>query len=354
MVSTLLERLTAALFADGNLSIRDLELLDAVAGLNRDAVNALLNRYRGRISAQTKSAIVEALKTADDGDTEILHMLYPGVALISSTSAVQRIAQETAEGVAQIIARDNLMMAHHAQDVWLDVAGEAITQWNHGGDTPDRIIGRAVRRLQSEGLTVIDYKSGIRSQTDVAVRRHIVSQVGQASGRMTMARCEDAGHDLVQTSAHFGARPAHAAWQGRVFSLSGRSKKYPDFRGVTGYGTGPGLQGWNCKHTFGMYFEGITELPTLPDKVRGMSNDEYYGATQTLRRHENGIRNTKREIAGIQQAGGDATEGRLKLGRQQAKLRAHVEATGVPRIPKREKAYGIGNEQPRALTRAAS
>ena len=40
------------------------------------------------------------------------------------------------------------------------------------------------RRLQDQahGAETIDYKSGIMSQIDVAVRRHVVSQAPQAGG----------------------------------------------------------------------------------------------------------------------------------------------------------------------------
>ena len=37
------------------------------------------------------------------------------------------------------------------------------------------------------------------------------------------------GTDLVETTAHHGARPDHAVWQGKVFSVSGTHEKYPDF-----------------------------------------------------------------------------------------------------------------------------
>ena len=49
--------------------------------------------------------------------------------------------------------------------------------------------------------------------------------------------------DLVETTAHSGPAPLMARWQGQVFSRSGKSKKYPDFRRATGYGTGARVGG---------------------------------------------------------------------------------------------------------------
>ena len=91
---------------------------------------------------------------------------------------------------------------------------------------------------------------------DVAVRRAVLTGVNQTTARMQIARADEMECDLVETTAHMGARPEHMDWQGRIFSRSGKSRKYPDFVKSTGYGTGPGLCGWNCRHSFFPYFEG--------------------------------------------------------------------------------------------------
>lgn len=350
MVSEVMTKLIRALAKDGKLTVSELELLEQASRMNAESVARILAKYNRRIATETRREVAAALRASDDGDVEILKAAYPGLGIEGSSALFVRISTETAEGLASIIARDNLKMAAGAQRVWIDVTGEAITRWNHGSATLDRIIGDAVDRLLHEGLTVIDYKSGVRSQLDVAVRRHAISQIGQASGRMTMARLEEAGHDLVRTSAHFGARPEHGAWQGRAFSLTG-SGGYPDFFAVTGYGTGPGLMGWNCRHTFGPYFPGITELDVLPERHEGMTSEGLYEATQRQRELERAIRKTKRDIHALDQAGVDNTRARLKLGRQQQRLREHVAEKKLPRQPKREKAYGVGSDRPRALSR---
>lgn len=63
-------------------------------------------------------------------------------------------------------------------------------------------------------------------------------------------------------TAHGGARPEHAEWQGKVYSRSGKSKKYPSLVDKTGYGTGPGLGGWNCRHSMFPFYEGSTRAYT--------------------------------------------------------------------------------------------
>lgn len=103
----------------------------------------------------------------------------------------------------------------------------------------------------------MDYASGRTMSVEAAVRMNVVTGVNQTALRLQDTLADEMDSDLVETTAHSGARPSHARWQGQVFSRSGKSKKYPDFRRATGYGTGPGLGGWNCRHSFHPYFDGM-------------------------------------------------------------------------------------------------
>ena len=72
--------------------------------------------------------------------------------------------------------------------------------------------------------------------------------------------------DLVLTTSHPGARigegyKGHVNWLGRVFSLSGESKKYPSFVQKCGFGQVQGICGINCRHSFLPYIDGISHNP---------------------------------------------------------------------------------------------
>ena len=79
---------------------------------------------------------------------------------------------------------------------------------------------------------------------------------------------------MVEVTAHSGARPEHAEWQGKIYSRSGKSKKYPDLVKVTGYGTGPGLGGWNCRHSMFPYYEGMGRVYTDEELEELKSKEE--------------------------------------------------------------------------------
>jgi hypothetical protein len=188
--------------------------------------------------------------------------------------------------------------------------------------------------------------TGIRTVTnavDVAVRRHIRTQIAQDGARMTLERLNDMDVALVEVSSHEGARPTHAVWQGRCYSLHGTVKidgvTYNDFYTSTNYGAVDGLLGANCRHSFGPYKHGAKRFYSPdPKHPSGLSNDEVYNLTQKQRYYERQIRAAKRELRGAQQIydkqGGiealtELSKAKDKLASRQSAMRAFIEESNA-------------------------
>ena len=160
-----------------------------------------------------------------------------------------------------------------------------------------------IKEFTRSGLRTVDYASGRTYQVDTAVRMIVRTSTAQLAGKITEANCKTTGQDLVIISQHMGSRDTHAGFQNKVFSMSGKSKKYPDIHAPLGegcaYGRPEGLQGPNCTHMFYPFWEGISEIPEQlkePDPVeyKGRSYTRYE-ATQQMRAMEREIRALKRE-----------------------------------------------------------
>lgn len=270
------------------------------------------------------------------------------------TAYASRVAAEAARGMSEVLRRENVALASNLERSWGEAVADAVTRVE-SGDSPRRVLADATARLASLGLETIDYRTGARCRVDAALRRHVVTQANQARNDLLMRRMDEWGVDLVFVSAHYGARPSHAVWQGRVFSRSGRSTEYPPLAESTGYGTAGGLCGVNCRHTMTPYVEGLSRLPdtdyAAQERLTGMTSDEYYAATQAQRRLEARVREAKREVALGEAAGADVTAARVRLGELQGRLRDHCRASHLRRDYERERAYGLpeGVAQPRAL-----
>lgn len=189
-----------------------------------------------------------------------------------------------------------------------------------GGFSYDQAVNDTIHRLAQSGLRSIDYANGRSYQLDTAARMSVRTGISQLSGKITEANILNTGVDLVITSQHMGARDEHVPWQNKVFSYSGKSKKYPDFRKETGYGTPGGIKGVNCTHDFYPFWEGRSTIPEdikepAPVTVNGKEYT-YYQATQQQRKMERDIRATKREIEAQKAIGGDTKQLQAKLRKQ--------------------------------------
>ena len=323
--------------------------LAQLARLSREEALAVWAEWESRVTDQCRAAFEEAVSDEDGNIVETLAEYSPGA--VYSTAYGATVAAEAARGVGEILRRQNVALCDAAADAWYRIAADAVVRRESGEDMRS-VMERACAAMADAGLETIDYKSGVRTSVDAALRRHAVTQANQARNDLLMRRCDEWGCDLVFTSAHFGARPTHAVWQGKVFSRSGSSPDYPDLVQATGYGTVTGLCGANCRHTMTPYVEGYSKLPDTDfseqERLTGMTSDEYYEATQRQRRYEAAIRKTKREIAVGREMGYDMVDKRVLLGRQQARVRQWCSENGLRRDYERERAYGVGT-QPRAL-----
>lgn len=197
----------------------------------------------------------------------------------------------------------------------------------------DQAVNDCIHRLAQSGLRSIDYASGRTYQLDTAARMSVRTGLSQLSGKVMEANLAQTGQDLVITSQHMGSRPEHAVWQNKVFSYSGKNKKYPDFFKETGYGTATGLKGVNCTHDFYPFWEGASIIPEdikepPPVKVNGKEYT-HYEAAQQQRKMERGIRATKREIEGQRAIGGDTTALRGTLRKQMSDYKRFSDGAGL-------------------------
>ena len=347
-----LTRLAAESLAKACENPDEFRLLSRVSPLG---AMRLWAEWEGRVTSGVESAWREAMAEEDDEIVSTLTRRLGGRSY--ETGYAANVAASAARGMAEIMRRENIALAASAEREWYAATAEAVLRVE-GGDSPRRAIEDAVSRLSKLGITTIDYKSGVSTSVDAALRRHLVTQANQARNDVLWRRMDEWGCDLVYTTAHYGARPTHAVWQGKVFSRSGRSAKYPPLVESTGYGTAAGLCGVNCRHRMVPYVEGASKLPDTDyseqERLTGMTGGEYYAATQAQRRLEAAIRATKREVSVGETAGADMTAGRVRLGELQSKLRAHCREHHLRRDYGRELAYGVPGAQPRALKASAS
>lgn len=245
---------------------------------------------------------------------------------------------------------------HGAAEAYRDCLDYAYMQVMTGAVDHNTAIRNATRRLTEGGLQFVDYASGVRCHADVAARRAVLTGLSQMTGKVSEHNAAELGTDIVEVDAHAGARPDHAEWQGKWYSLSGKSKKYPSLKAVTGYGTVTGLKGANCRHDFYPVIEGISEPSYTEEELKNIDPPPfeyngktytYYEATQRQRAMERSMRKTKREILAA-----DATDDKDRFTEKSVLLRRQKEeygrfsrAAGLSVRNERAQVGGFGHSQ---------
>jgi hypothetical protein len=314
-----------------------------------------------KLTGQSESALREILKQAGVKAIKFDDAIYKAAGLNPlplnmSPAMVQALkaALDKTNGVINNLTKTTVL---NAQQTFIKAADLAYYQVSTGVMSYDQAIRMAVKKLAADGLDVVDYASGHRDKVDVAMRRAVLTGVAQTANTLQMTRADEMGSDLVAVSAHIGARNTgtgtenHQQWQGKIYSRSGTHPKYPDFVKSTGYGTGEGLGGWNCRHSFYPFFEGLSENAYSRKELNEYASKkvtyqgkeiDVYTATQYQRGIERKIREWKRQEAALKAAGQDATFETGKVKQWQATMRDFINQTGLDRQSVREQIITSG------------
>ena len=172
----------------------------------------------------------------------------------------------------------------------------------------DSTLKRITNELANSGLRTISYDSGRNERIDVATRRAVMTGLRQVTQKVADDNAKQLDTDYFEVSAHVTARPSHALWQGRVYT----KKQLSD---ICGLGTGEGLCGWNCYHTYDPFIYGVSTRKYSDEELSQIYHDTLqtkefdgktytpYQATQMQRSMERKMRVQDEKIALLKQGG---------------------------------------------------
>lgn len=320
--------------------------------LTRSDITAQLSKLTGLTQQELRRLFQEAAAQAIQADNEIYRAvgLSPG-SPNDSPELLQLLnsGMQQTSGTFQNLTRTT---ANTATQQFERVLDRAWLQVSSGAFNYQSAIRTAIKSLASAGMQAIQYPTGHIDTLEVAVRRAVLTGVGKTTGEICLAHAEEMGCDLMEITAHPGARPSHMEWQGKIVSLSGR-KGYLSKSDI-GYGTGDGFKGWNCRHDWFPYFEGLSESAYPREKLREYENQtvtyngktlSYYDATQQQRYIERQIRRWKREYQMMDAAGQDTTQASMKLAQWRAAEKDFCKQTGIDRDGFRSQVEGFGRSE---------
>lgn len=321
--------------------------------LLRQDIVTRLSQMSGKTQAEIRKILQEAGTEALLSDDAIYTAAGKVVGLINDNPALLNILNAGYQQTAGTFQNLTATTANTATKQFENALDRAWLQVSSGAFDYQTVLRRTVDALAREGIKAILYPTGHSDTLEVATRRALLTGVNQTAAKLQIARMDEMECDLVEVTAHTGARPSHAAWQGKVYSRSGKSSKYPPFS-VTGYGSGAGLCGWNCRHNFYPYWEGLSKPNYTDEELERMNRKEFtyngkemtrYEATQYQRYLERNIRAWKRKYLAEDAAGVDTTRTSVKLAQWRARQKDFLDKTGLDEDNIRHRVSGFGHRQ---------
>lgn len=291
------------------------------AGYLLEDITAELAKYTKRQEKEIKAAMEEAGIKALEYD----HKIYEAAGLspmpLTQSPALIRMMERNYRATLGEWNNYTRTTAQAAQRLFLNECDLAYSKVLSGAVSYSQAVREAIENVASGGVYV-HYPTGRRDTIETATARAVRTGIAQAAGDISIKRMEEMDWDVILVSAHIGARTGdggqnpgnHLWWQGQFYSRTGRDKRFPNFYEHTGYGTGEGLCGWNCRHSFGSG-DGVNN----PYKdIQTADNVRMEKLEQRQRALERRVRKTKREVMGLQEAVEKCQDEAAKFELQQA------------------------------------
>lgn len=359
-------------------SKHQLEVLQAAGLLYDDIVQLIADRTdacTARVRALFEDAGVQTV-AIDNSLHEAAGALPIDIRQDSSTRQVLEAGYKKTLGTMRNLVSTT---ATQTQTAFIQTCDRIYMQVSSGAFSYQEAIMNALRALADTGAEVV-YPTKHKDRMDVAVRRCVLTGVSQTAAAVSLRQAEDAGCYLMEITAHSGARPDHAKWQGQLVTITGKDagKIIDGLRVFTlseiGYGSGEGFKGWNCRHNWHAYYPGFSTPNYTPEELKKLDEPcisyngklyTEYEVSQMQRAQERRVRAWKRRCITAQEGVNSATDkvtnaaaqaeyskSAVHLKANEEKLKDFCKQTGQNRDRFREQVYGFGRSEAQRAVQA--
>ena len=280
--------------------VNDIKIAQEMGVLYQDIVT-LVAKYNNTSYKEVNRIFTEASETSLNYDDKIYKEAGIDPKPLSQSESIKQTMNATIERTAGNLQNLCMTTANTAQTQFYNAINSAYMFTSTGVKSYTQAILDEIKNISKQGA-IIQYPSGARRSVESAVRTNIVTAINQNCGKLQELRADELGWDLMELTAHSGARPSHAEWQGKIVSRSGK-KGYLSFSDI-GYGEVTGFKGINCRHDWYPYYKGSARTYTQKELNKWKNEKvEYngkkiskYEATQKQRGFERKIRQDKKDL----------------------------------------------------------
>lgn len=324
-------------------------------GLSTKEISAKIAEINGASEDKIDELIRDAAAKSDEFDRRMLGADNGAAVPLSENEPLQKLMAaeiSNTKGACENYTKTLGFAEHNAdgQVIYSSLGDFMIKQMDmahmkvaNGVTDYNTAIRQACNALAASGVRTVYYNSGHSDRIEVAVRRALMTSVSQVTQRISEQNAEEFGADGWEISAHAGARPSHAIYQGRQFPNS----KYDSI-------VRPLIEDYNCRHSAYPIIIGIStptyteeELQSIDPPPFTYEGREYtaYEAQQQMRKMERAMRKQKDRCI-VADAAGDKesfTTASIRLNRQKYIYEDFCKAAGT--YTEYERAFVVGQNR---------
>lgn len=232
--------------------------------------------------------------------------------LIQISEAIKKQTQDTLQNLSGsygfMIEMNGKKVFTPFAEYYQKYVDDALYDVISGGIDYNTAMRRAVTQMSNSGLRFVDYSTGRKDRAHVAIRRAVMTGLGQITNQINEQNAAKLGTEYFEVDWHANARPDHAEWQGKVYSKQ-------QLVSVCGLGEVTGLLGANCYHNYYPFIPGISERQWSDEWLKEKNQEENephewhgkqytsYELTQLQRKMERNMRAQRTKIIALKEGG---------------------------------------------------
>lgn len=144
-------------------------------------------------------------------------LLQNQIKAISKITASEYVNLSRTMAFASLDASGNIVYNDLAT-TYQNLIDKAVISLTQGKETYQQVIRKSMKALTSEGITIVDYKTGYRRRLDSAMRMNILDSMRNMNNTLQQQFGEEFDADGVEISVHMNSAPDHIDVQGHQFS----------------------------------------------------------------------------------------------------------------------------------------
>ena len=199
----------------------------------------------------SKDIVNELYQEAYEKANRVLQMDISDSFASLHTDAINILTENLVENFAEV----NQMVGRQIEDTLRDIGLTKASTKFATGQTIKEMQRELKKKLVDEGIGGILCKNGrvipYKAYANLLAR----SIVAETQNTSTMNVAKEHNHDLVKMSNHKTTCPVCAKYENKIYSISGKDKRYPYLKSIEGFRKGYNNIHPNCRHRVSVYVE---------------------------------------------------------------------------------------------------